>query len=98
MKTATTETGGNCEKGRSRSRRNGEKGESRATETGRIGENRGQQKQDEAEKEMERQTARSEMKVGFGRYKGRTCESIYKEDRHCCEWLTRQESTNPALF
>ena len=47
---------------------------------------------------MERQTARSEMKVGFGRYKGRACESIYKEDRHCCEWVTRQESTNPALF
>ena len=47
---------------------------------------------------MERQTARSEMKVGFGRYKGRTCKSTYKEDGNHCEWVSRQESTNPALF
>ena len=56
------------------------------------------QKQNMAEKEMERQAARSETKVGFGRYKGRTCESIYKEDRSYCEWIRRQDSTNAALI
>ena len=38
------------------------------------------------------------MKVGFGRDKGRTCESIYKEAHGCCEWISRQDPTNPALL
>ena len=59
---------------------------------------REQQRQDGAEKEMERQTVRPKMRIRFGRYKGRTCESIYKEDRNYCEWASRQESTNPALL
>ena len=45
-----------------------------------------QQKQDKAEKEMVRQTARSEMKVGFGRYQGRTCESITRKIAADREW------------
>ena len=46
---------------------------------------------------MERQVVRPEMRNCFGRYKGRTCQSIYNEDRNYCEWVSRQESTNPAL-
>ena len=51
---------------------------------------REQQKQDEAQNEMERQNVQPEMRIGFGRCKGRTCESIYREERNYCEWLSRQ--------
>ena len=43
-----------------------------------------------------RTTALPEMKVGFGRFKGRTCESICKEARGHCESISRQDPTNPA--
>ena len=56
-----------------------------------------QQKQVKAEKGM-KQTTRSEMKVGFGEYMGRTCKSIYREDRNFSEWVNRLYSPNPAMI
>ena len=55
---------------------------------------REQQKQDEAKKKMERQTDQPEMRNGFGRYTGRTCESMYKEDRNYCGWVISQSFKN----
>ena len=57
-----------------------------------------QQQQAKAEKGMKQQTARSEMKVDFGQYMGSTSESIYREDRNYCQWISRQDSPNPALI
>ena len=38
------------------------------------------------------------MKIEFGRYKGRACESIYREDSGYCEWVSRLDVTNPAII
>ena len=35
--------------------------------------------------------------VGFGKYCGRACEWVYNQDQQCCEWVSRQESSNKAL-
>ena len=39
-----------------------------------------------------------EMKIRFGRYHGRTCESIYQEDRDYCRWVQDVETSNPAVI
>ena len=47
-------------------------------------EKRGQQ---EKEAEKQREMNMKEMKIRFGRYHGRDCETIYQEDRNCCRWV-----------
>ena len=37
-----------------------------------------------------------EMKIRFGRYHGRACESIYQEDRNYCRWVLDVETGNLA--
>ena len=54
-----------------------------------------QREQEEAEIIKERQTVQPAMRVGFCRYFGKTCESVYWQH---CEWVSRQESTNKALL
>ena len=39
-----------------------------------------------------------EMKIRFGRYRGRACESIYQEDRNYCRWVQDVETGNPAVI
>ena len=39
-----------------------------------------------------------EMKIRFGRYNGRTCESIYLEDRDYCRWVQDVETSNQAVI
>ena len=47
---------------------------------------------------MKHQTAQSEMKIGFGRYMERTCESIYKEDPTHFEWVSRMDTPKKAVI
>ena len=46
-------------------------------------------RQEEIEREVERHVARSKMTVDFGRYKGKTCESVYRDDRSYCQWISK---------
>ena len=39
-----------------------------------------------------------EMKIRFGRYHGRDCETIYQEDRNYCQWVLDVETGNPAVI
>ena len=55
-------------------------------------------RQEEIEREIERHVARSRMTVDFGRYKGKTCESVYRDDRSYCQWISTQDSPNPAII
>ena len=56
--------------------------------------------------EKERQTRENERKkrehdekeIRFGRYSGRTCESIYQEDRGYCRWVQDLETDNQAVI
>ena len=55
-------------------------------------------RQEEIEREIERHVARSRMTVDFGRYKGKTCESVYRDDRSYCQWISTQDSPNLAII
>ena len=43
----------------------------------------------EREAEMQRKSSTKEMRIKFGRYYGRRCESIYQEDQGYCRLGTR---------
>ena len=45
------------------------------------------QAHDEIEAEMQRKSSMKEMRIKFGRYYGRRCESIYQEDQGYCRWV-----------
>ena len=38
------------------------------------------------------------MKIRFGRYHGKECETIYQEDRNCCQWVFDVDTGNPAVI
>ena len=38
------------------------------------------------------------MKIRFGRYHGRDCETIYQEDRNYCQWVLTVDTGNPAVI
>ena len=38
------------------------------------------------------------MKIRFGRYHGRDCETIYQEDRSYCQWVVTVDTGNPAVI
>ena len=38
------------------------------------------------------------MKIRFGRYNGRTCETIFQEDRGYCRWVQDLETDNQAVI
>ena len=38
------------------------------------------------------------MKIRFGRYHGRDCETIYQEDRSYCQWVLTVDTGNPAVI
>ena len=50
------------------------------------------------EKDVRHQTAQSEMKVGLGRYMGRTCESVCKEDPNYCEGVKKMDTEKGAII
>ena len=53
----------------------------------------------EREQQKQRhQNARSEVKIGFGRYMGKTYGSIYKEDPGYCEWVSKLDTPNKAII
>ena len=39
-----------------------------------------------------------DMKIRFGRYHGRGCETIYQEDRNYCQWVLDVETGNLAVI
>ena len=45
------------------------------------------QAHDERETEMQRKSSMKEMRIKFGRYYERRCESIYQEDQGYCRWV-----------
>ena len=47
---------------------------------------------------MQRKSSMKEMKIRFGRYHGRDCETIYQEDRNYCQWVLDVETGNPAVI
>ena len=50
------------------------------------------------EEETRHQNPRSEVKIGFWRYMGKTCGSIYKEDPGYCEWVSKLDTPNKAII
>ena len=50
------------------------------------------QAHDEREAEKQREMNMKEMKIRFGRYHGRDCETIYQEDRNHCQWVLDVET------
>ena len=61
-------------------------------------EKREHDEKDEKEAEKQREMSMKEMKIRFGRYNGRTCESIYQEDRYYCRWVLDVETKNLAVI
>ena len=59
---------------------------------------REKREQHEKEAEKEREINMKEMKIRFGRYHGRACESIYQEDCKYCRWVLVVETGNPAVI
>ena len=55
-------------------------------------------KYNERETEKQQETSMKEMKIRFGRYHGRDCETIYQEDRNYCQWVLDVETGNPAVI
>ena len=47
---------------------------------------------------MQQKQSTKEIKIRFGRYNGRTCESLYQEDREYCRWIQDSEADNPAVI
>ena len=59
---------------------------------------REKREQHEKETEKQREMNMKDMKIRFGRYHGRACESIYQEDRNYCRWVLDVETGNPAVI
>ena len=59
---------------------------------------REKREQQEKEAEKQREMNMKEMKIRFGRYHGRDCETIYQEDRNYCQWVLDVETGNPAVI
>ena len=55
-------------------------------------------KYNERETEKQQDTNMKEMKIQFGRYHCRDCETIYQEDRNYCQWVLDVETGNPAVI
>ena len=49
---------------------------------------------------MEKQQEKNmrEMKIRFGKYHGKDCETIYQEDRNYCQWVLNVDTGNPAVI
>ena len=56
------------------------------------------QAHDEREAEKQREMNMKEMKIRFGKYHGRDCETINQEDRNYCQWVLDVETGNPAVI
>ena len=56
------------------------------------------QAHDEREPEMQRKSSMKEMRIKFGRYYGRRCESIYQEDHGYCRWVQDVETESLAVI
>ena len=56
------------------------------------------QAHDEREAEMQRKSSTKQMRIKFGRYYGRRCESIYQEDQGYCRWVQDVETENQAVI
>ena len=52
----------------------------------------------EREAEKQQETNMKKMKIRFGRYHGRDCETINQEDRNYCQWVLDVEAGNPAVI
>ena len=59
---------------------------------------REKREQHEKEAEKQREMNMKELKIRFGRYHGRACESTYQEDRNYCRWVLDVDTGNPALI
>ena len=59
---------------------------------------REKREQHEKEAEKQREMNMKEMKIRFGRYHGRDCETSYQEDRNYCRWVLDVETGNPAVI
>ena len=55
-------------------------------------------KYNKRETKKQPETNMKEMKIRFGRYHGRDCETIYQEDRNYCQWVLDVETGNPAVI
>ena len=55
-------------------------------------------KYNERNVEKQQETRMKEMKIRFGRYHGRDCETIYQEDRNYCQWVLNVDTGNPAVI
>ena len=55
-------------------------------------------KYNERETEKQQETNLKGMKIRFGRYHGRDCETIYQEDRSYCQWVLTVDTGNPAVI
>ena len=56
------------------------------------------QAHDEWETETQRKSSMKEMRIKFGRYYGRRCESIYQEDQGYCRWVQDVETESLAVI
>ena len=48
--------------------------------------------------EKQQETNMKKMKISFGRYHGRDCETIYQEDRNYCQWVPNVDTGNLAVI
>ena len=55
-------------------------------------------KYNERDVEKQQETNMKEMKIRFGRYHGRDCETIYQEDRNYCQWVLDVDTGNPPVI
>ena len=56
------------------------------------------QAHDVGEAEMQRKSSMKEMRIKFGRYYGRRCESIYQEGQVYCRWARDVETESLAVI
>ena len=59
---------------------------------------REKREQQEREAEKQREMNMKKMKIQFGRYHGKDCETIYQEDRNYCQWVLDVETGNRAVI
>ena len=52
----------------------------------------------EGDVKKQQETDMKEMKIRFGRYHGKDCETIYQEDRSYCQWVLDVDTGNPAVI
>ena len=55
-------------------------------------------KYNERDVEKQQEKNRKEMKIRFGRYHGKDCETIYQEDRNYSQWVLNVDTGNPAVI